>query len=156
MNIHAARGVAIREFPLQTGFADYLLYVELKPVGVIEAKASGTTLSGVEIQSGKYSIGLPDRLRTLAPFIPLPFLYESTDREIFFRNGLDPEPRSRRLFAFHRPELLAEWVKARENTFRARLHQMPEISRTNLWDAQFEAITGLERSLAGDKPRALI
>ncbi|MES2366202.1 MAG: hypothetical protein V4563_09950 [Pseudomonadota bacterium] len=34
-SIHAARGVAIREFPLKSGhgFADYLLYVDGKAVG---------------------------------------------------------------------------------------------------------------------------
>ena len=50
-NIHAARGVAIREFPLPGyGFADYLLYVDGKAAGVIEAKKEGVTLTGVETQ----------------------------------------------------------------------------------------------------------
>ena len=42
-NIHAATGVAIREFPLNNGFgfADYLLYVNGKACGVIEARRSG-------------------------------------------------------------------------------------------------------------------
>lgn len=54
-NIHAARGVAIREFPLKSGhgFADYLLYVNGKAAGVIEAKKEGVTLSGVETQSDR-------------------------------------------------------------------------------------------------------
>lgn len=38
---------------------------------------------------------------------PLPFCYESTGVETRFTNGLDPEPRSRNVFAFHRPETLA-------------------------------------------------
>ena len=44
-NIHAGRGVAIREFPLNSGhgFADYLLYVEAQAAGVIEAKKVGST-----------------------------------------------------------------------------------------------------------------
>ena len=52
-NIHAARGVALREFPLNTGFgfANYLLYVDGKAAGVVEAKKEGTTLTGVEVQS---------------------------------------------------------------------------------------------------------
>ena len=63
-NIHAARGVAIREFPLKSGhgFADYLLYVDGKAAGVIEAKKEGVTLTGVEIQAAKYTQGLPDGL----------------------------------------------------------------------------------------------
>lgn len=54
-NIHAARGVAIREFPLKSGhgFADYLLYVNGKAAGGIEAKKEGVTLSCVETQSDR-------------------------------------------------------------------------------------------------------
>lgn len=50
-NIHAVCGVAIREFPLAKGhgFADYLLYVDGRAAGVIEAKKEGVTLTGVEI-----------------------------------------------------------------------------------------------------------
>jgi type I restriction enzyme, R subunit len=119
-NIHAGRGVAIREFPLNAGygFADYLLYVDGKATGVIEAKKNGTTLSGVEIQSGKYSQGLPASLPAWCR--PLPFLYESTGVETHFTNRFDPEPRARSTFAFHRPEMLAEWI--------AQTHQATVVS----------------------------
>ena len=91
-NIHASRGVAIREFPLADGygFADYMLYIDGKAGGVIEAKKQGTTLTGVETQSGKYSKGLPNNLPAWQR--PLPFLYESAGVETHFTNGLDPEP----------------------------------------------------------------
>ena len=109
-NIHAARGVAIREFPLSAGygFADYLLYVDGKAVGVIEAKKKGATLTGVELQSAKYSKGLPATLPAWQR--PLPFIYESTGVETHFTNGLDPEPRARSTFAFHKPDTLAHWL----------------------------------------------
>ena len=76
LNLGAARGVAVREFALKTGFADYLLFVDRKAIGAVEAKPAGTTLSGIEAQSEKYSSGLPE----LPPAWrkPLPFLYEST------------------------------------------------------------------------------
>jgi type I restriction enzyme R subunit len=51
---------------------------------------------------------------------PLPFLYESTGVETQFTNGLDPEPRSRGLFAFHRPETLAGWIAAQPRPRRRR------------------------------------
>ena len=60
INLRAGRGVAVREFPLKTGFADYLLFVDRKAIGAVEAKPEGTTLSGVGAQSEKYSVGLPD------------------------------------------------------------------------------------------------
>src|SRR5438132_259826 len=103
-NLHAARGVAIREFPLKAGhgFADYLLYVDAKAAGIVEAKKAGETLTGAETQAAKYSEGLPDALP--AHQRPLPFLYQSTGVETRFTNWLDPEPRSRRVFHFHRPE----------------------------------------------------
>ena len=102
INLSAGRGVAVREFALKTGFADYLLFVDRKAIGVVEAKAEGIPLTGVETQSEKYSTGLPDIPPAWRK--PLPFLYESTGVETFFTNGLEPDARSRRVFAFHRPE----------------------------------------------------
>jgi len=113
LNLSAARGVAVREFALKTGFADYLLFVDRKAIGAVEAKAEGMPLSGIESQSEKYSAGLP----AVPPAWrkPLPFLYESTGVETYFTNGLEPEARSRRTFAFHKPETLAEWAGQRVN-----------------------------------------
>ncbi len=170
-HIHAARGVAIREFPLKPGHghADYLLYVDGKAAGVIEAKKKGSTLSGVETQSAKYSQGLPDTLPAWG--YPLPFAYQSTGAETRFTNGLDPEPRARQVFAFHRPELLVEWLAylpALSNfgntmavcqpysTFLSRLHGMPALVEAGLWPAQVKAIHNLEASLRENRPRALI
>lgn len=153
MNLYAGRGVAVREFPLQTGEADYLLFVDRKAVGVVEAKPEGTTLSGVADQAAKYSVGLPPNIPHVT--LPLPFLYESTGVETFFRDERDPQPRSRRVFTFHRPETLSDWI-AETVTFRGRLQQYPELNTTGLWKAQIEAVTNLEESLAQDKPRSLI
>ena len=68
LDLTAGRGIAVREFPMKTGFgfADYLLYVDRKAVGAVEAKAEGT-LTGVEAQSAKYGAGLPDNLPAFAP-----------------------------------------------------------------------------------------
>ena len=62
MNIHAWRGVAVREYPLKwregaeirSGSADYLLYANGRAIGVIEAKPAGHTLKGVVVQSKRY------------------------------------------------------------------------------------------------------
>ena len=58
----AAAGIAVHDFPLATGFADYLLYVDRRVLGVVEAKPEGHTLAGVETQSAKYTAGLPANL----------------------------------------------------------------------------------------------
>lgn len=49
-NVSVGLGIAIREFPLKSGFgeADYLLYVDGVPAGIVEAKKEGETLSGYE------------------------------------------------------------------------------------------------------------
>src|SRR5690348_11797904 len=90
-NVSVARGVAIREFPLKSGYgeADYLLYVDGVPAGVVEAKKEGTTLSGYETQTEKYSVGLPDELKPYRK--PLPFGYQSTGIETKFTNLLEPD-----------------------------------------------------------------
>lgn len=160
-NLDASRGVAIREFPLKPGFgfADYVLYVDQHAVGVIEAKKEGTTLTGVEMQARKYSEGLPAHLP--APVRPLPFCYQSTGVETRFTCGLDPEPRSRRVFSFHRPETLATWIAppggaSADHILRTRLRHLPPLISAGLWSAQITAVQNLERSLADDRPRALI
>ncbi|WP_225204463.1 type I restriction endonuclease subunit R [Novosphingobium huizhouense] len=149
----ASLGVAVREFPLTSGYCDYLLFVDGKAAGVIEAKPSGVTLSGVAEQSDKYMGALPQHLARWDDM--LLYDYESTGDETFFRNLRDPKPRSRRLFAFHRPETLREWLM-QPKTLRAALRDMPVLDKTGLRDCQVEAIEGLEKSLAEDKPRALI
>ena len=152
-NLGAAAGVAIREFHLATGDADYLLFVDRKAVGVVEAKPAGTTLSGVAEQSAKYLVGLADEIPHVE--LPLPFAYESTGTETYFRDERDPEPRSRRVFAFHQPETLRAWLK-QGTTLRARLRELPPLETAGLRDCQVEAIRGLEASLQRDDPRALV
>ena len=175
LNVYASKGVAVREFPLKSGHghADYLLYVNQRAAGVVEAKPEGFTLTGVEVQSEKYSTGLPDILPVYRR--PLPFLYESTGVETRFTNGLDPDPRSRPTFSFHTPDSFAQWVgfpqepsatlihsiEARENyltlsNLRHGLRNLPPLATTGLWPVQERAIRNLEESLEAGRPRALV
>jgi type I restriction enzyme R subunit len=180
MNLAAGRGVAVREFRLAPGHGhtDYLLFVDERAVGALEAKPKGHTLKGVEVQSGKYSAGLPKTLT--APVTPLPFLYESTGVETQFTNRLDPQPRSRPVFNVHRPETMAEWLTWRPlaawandygvadpggqphwlvttpSSLRCRVGAMPPLNKDGLWPNQVKAITNLEASFAKDRPRALL
>src|SRR5918996_3885831 len=123
LDLTASRGIAVREFPMKPGFgfADYLLYLDRKALGAVEAKAEGT-LTGVEAQSAKYAAGLPDNLP--AHKRPLPFLFESNGSVVYLTNGLDPTPRSRQVFNVPRPETLADFV-AQAAQLRARLKQLP-------------------------------
>ncbi len=153
LNLGAGLGVAVREYPLKEGPVDYLLFVNRKAVGVVEAKAEGHTLSGVAEQSEKYSRGVPKNLPVVQE--PLPFNYESTGIETFFRDLRDPEPKSRSVFAFHKPETLQEWANE-SKTLSERLQELPQLKIDGLRLCQIEAITNLEESFAGNKPRSLI
>ncbi len=154
INLGASLGVAVREFPLKSqGAADYLLFVDRNAVGVVEAKPEGTTLSGVAEQSEEYVTSFPENLPHVQE--PLPFAYESTGTETYFRDLQDPDPRSRRVFAFHKPETLNEWASL-ENTLRARLKIMPPLITEGLRDCQTEGIKNLEKSFAEARPKALI
>jgi type I restriction enzyme R subunit len=155
INLGAAYGVAVREYPTDTGPADYLLFVDRQPVGVIEAKRdeAGENLTAHETQTERYASA---RLKWRKDSPPLRFLYESTGQIIHFTDGGDPRPRARELFHFFQPRTLAAWA-AEPDTLRQRLAtKMPPLPAENLRDCQVGAVTGLEKSLAQAKPRALV
>ena len=150
----ASLGVAVREFLMDDNTeADYLLFVDGKACGVIEAKKAGVALSGVENQSHGYACHLPEYVKNWQ--MPLPFIYESTGDETFFCDGRDKICRSRRIFAFHSPQSLLNMLEE-ASTLRNRLQNMPILEKGSLRDCQFEAIEGLEKSLAEGNQKALI
>ena len=153
MNIAAGPGLAVTEFPGAHGEADYLLYVDGKAIGVIEAKPIGHTLKGVEGQAASYSDGLPATLPAWGR--PLPFQYESTGKVTQFTNWLEPHARSREIFSFHQPASL-RWLAEQQTPLRKHLQSMPPLPEAGLWPKQFTALINLERSLKLAKPKALI
>ena len=162
VNLYAGTGVAVRELVTTAGPADYVLFVNRQAIGVIEAKKKGTTLSGVEWQTVKYQDNVPDELPAYLLNGRLPYGYESTGDETWFTCRMDPEPTARRVFWFHRPDTLEWQIEDQINhgggTIRARIPDMPDLDEDpgRLRQAQFEAITNLERSLKDNRSRALI
>jgi len=152
-NLAAGLGIAIREYQTDIGPADYVLFVDKKAVGIIEAKREeeGVHLTSVEEQSSQYAKA---KLRLLNND-PLPFVYESTGEVTRFTDYRDPKPRSRNVFSFHRPETFLQWSKETK-TLRARLHDIPVLPIAGLRDCQITAITNLEQSFKEQKPKALI
>ena len=132
---------------------DYALFVDKKPVGIIEAKReeAGEQLTAHEEQSKDYAASKLKYLNN----DPLPFVYESTGALTRFTDYRDPKPRSRPVFHFHRPETLAEWISQSE-TLRSRLNKIPELDPEGLRPAQIKAIANLEESFKANRPRALI
>lgn len=153
MSLGAGLGVAVREYPLASGPCDYLLFIDRKACGVIEAKPEGATLSAVAEQAERYQHALPAHLAAWGD--PLRFDYEASASELLFSDRADPDRRSRYLFAFHRPETLLDGLKA-GTSLRGRLTSLPPLVTEGLRDCQIEAITALEASLAAGRPRALV
>lgn len=151
-NPSSGNGVAVTEYPTESGFADYILFIERKPVGVVEAKKVGETLSGVHEQTVRYAT---DKLKFLVNKNELPFQYESTGTETFFTDARDPVPRQREIFSFHRPETLNVWIK-QSSLLRDRLKNFPPLIKDGLRNCQIKAIENLETSFADNRPRALV
>lgn len=152
-NLAAGLGVAVREYQTDVGPADYVLFVDRKPVGVIEAKRDeeGIHLLAHEEQSVDYATAKLKHLDNA----PLPFVYESTGEITRFTDYRDPKPRSRQVFTFHRPETFQAWIKENK-TLRARLHDIPALGGEGLRDCQVTAITNVEQSFSDARPKALI
>jgi type I restriction enzyme R subunit len=126
LNLGAGVGVAVREYPTDSGPADYVLFVNRQAVGVIEAKKddAGENITATESQTERYATA---NLKWRKDNAPLRFLFEATGQIIRFTDNADPAPRSREIFHFFKPETLATW-SAQPDTLRRRLaEQMPAL-----------------------------
>lgn len=153
VDLSANKGVAVREYQTDVGPADYVLFVERKPIGIIEAKREeeGFHLTAVEEQSNEYADAKLKYLNN----DPLPFIYESTGTLTRFTDKRDPKPRSRTVFSFHKPSTIEKWIK-KDSTLRRRFHDIPALNESGLRPAQIVAIRNLEISFKNDRPKALI
>ena len=152
---NAGLGIAVREFPTDTGPMDYLLLIDNKPCGVIEAKKfeAAYKLGEVETQSEEYANA---ELKYYGKKFFLRFIYETTGIITRFRDRIDPKPRSREVFSFMRPETMRGMLDA-EKSLRGRLKDdIPPLSKDGLRNCQFNAISNLEKSFADARQRALI
>ncbi len=153
VNLNAGMGVAVKEYLTDVGPADYVLFVEGKPCGVIEAKKEDEAhrLNVHEGQAEGYANAKLKHLKNE----PLPFVYISTGEITRFTDFTDHRPRAREVFSFHRPETLKDWVK-RDKSLRKRLFDLPSLQTEGLRECQINAITKLETSFKENRPRALI
>ncbi|MBK9272056.1 MAG: DEAD/DEAH box helicase family protein [Saprospiraceae bacterium] len=154
INLAAGQGIAIREYQTDVGPADYVLFVEGRAAGVVEAKRveDGGKMSMHESQVEDYS-------RAKLKYInnePLPFIYLSTGEINRFADARDPKPRFREVFSFHRPETLAKWLRKGKSLRKALHEDLPTLITEGLRDCQIEAITNLEKSFASARPKALV
>ncbi len=153
IDFSAGLGIAVREYQTDAGPADYVLFVNHLPVGIIEAKREeeGVNLTVVAEQSVRYANAKLKYLNNE----PLNYVYETTGTLTHFTDYSDPKPRSRVVFAFHRPETFAEWIR-NGRSLRNRLQDFPALDTTGLRPAQIKAVVNLEESFKNNRPRALI
>lgn len=153
IDFNAGRGIAVREYQTDVGPADYVLFVDRKPIGVIEAKPEdwGVKITVVEEQPSAYAFA---KLKWFTSMTPLPFVYESTGVITRFTDGRDPKPRSREVFSINRPETLADWL-SQSASLCGRLQTLPPLIIAGLRECQIRAISNLEASFQLAKPRAL-
>jgi type I restriction enzyme, R subunit len=153
INLNAGIGIAVKEYSTDVGPADYVLFVEAKPCGIIEAKREEEAhhLTVHESQAEDYAAAKLKYLKNE----PLPFIYVSTGQITRFTDFKDPKPRAREVFTFHRPETLRDWLK-KEKSLRGRLHNLPVLKTDGLRECQIKAIKKLDDSFKQGRPKALI
>ncbi len=154
INLNTLPGVVVRYYLTHDGKeTDYVMFVDKKPVGVIEAKRKeeAVRLTFHETQSEEYATSKLKYLNN----DPLPFVYESTGDVTRFTDFRDPKPRSRPVFTFHRPETFRTWLK-KEKSLRNSLNDLPILPKEGLRECQIIAINKLEESFREYKPKALI
>ncbi|MDO4339786.1 MAG: DEAD/DEAH box helicase family protein, partial [Eubacteriales bacterium] len=146
--------VAVREFPTSTGEVDYALFVDGKPVGVVEAKReeTGQSITDVEVQSGRYA---NSRFKWVKNDYRIRFVYEATDKLIRFTDYKDAKYRSRSVFSFHRPETLFDLLQ-QPDTIRNNMKHFPPLDVSGFRKCQINAINNLDQSFADNRPKALV
>lgn len=154
LNLTASPGIAVREFPTSTGPVDYALFIEGKPVGVVEAKKSeaGENITVVEGQSARYA---NSTFKWIQQEYKIRFAYEATDKLVRFTDYDDIKYRSRTVFSFHRPETLKALIVA-PDTIRNNMKHFPALDETGFRKCQIKAINNLDRSFADNRPKALV
>ena len=154
LNLSAAPGVAVREFPTSTGEVDYALFIDGKPVGVAEAKREekGESITDVEVQSGRYA---NSTFKWIKNDYKIRFAYETTDKLIRFTDYNDIKYRSRTVFSFHRPETLLALL-GQSDTIRNNRKHFPALDETGFRKCQVNAIKNLDKSFAENRPKALV
>jgi type I restriction enzyme R subunit len=154
INLSSGVGVAVREYSTEVGPADYVLFVNKEPVGIIEAKReeAAVKFSVHEQQVEDYATA---KLKYIDQKL-IPFLYLSTGALTRFTDTRDPNPRYREVFTFHRPETLAKWFR-KDKSLRTRMSQdFPSLDTSGLRDCQIDAINNLETSFKKNRPKALV
>lgn len=131
--------------------ADYLLFINGKAFGVLEAKREEVDVSSTSVceQAEFYTKSVPSWCP--AWYEPLPLAYVSNGKDLLFRDLRDPDGSYQPLKAIHTPKQIVKLLGITD--YYAAL---PNLQRRGLRDCQYEAITELEKSFRAGHNRALM
>jgi len=131
--------------------ADYLLFINGKAFGVLEAKREEVDVTSDVVceQAEFYTKSAPDWCQAWEK--PLPLAYVSNGKEFYFRDVRDPESNYQPLKSIHTPMQIKKLLGIQD--FYAGL---PALKKAGLRACQYEAITELEKSFRSGQDRALM
>ena len=146
--------VAIRE-GLMVGNreADYLLFLNGKAVGVLEAKRIETDINSdiVQEQARLYTRSCPKWCQAWFPNLPLPLAYVANSRDLMFYDTRKSNSEFEYCKKIHTPKEVKKLLSLEDDYVG-----LPTLSPKGLRACQYEAITQLEQSFRNGENRALM
>jgi len=131
--------------------ADYFLFINGKAVGILEAKREEIDVDSdcVHEQVEMYARGVPDCYQAWAK--PLPFLYTSNGKYVYFRDFRKPDSEYEEINRIHTPKEIVKMLGITDPWAG-----LPTLRKRGLRDCQYEAITELEKSFRTGQKKALM
>lgn len=164
------RNLAIAEWPTKNGPADYVLFVGLQPVGIVEAKRKSKDVPGSLEQAKRYSRGYafaPGQVEAGGPWdkYKVPFLFATNGRPFlrqletksgtWFLDGRRPQNLSRPLEGWYTPDGLVAMLKQDIDKAHDQLKAEPT-EYLGLRDYQLAAIRAVESAIEKGQRACLV
>ncbi|WP_018362332.1 MULTISPECIES: DEAD/DEAH box helicase family protein [Prevotellaceae] len=133
--------------------ADYLLFLNGKAVGVLEAKRIETDINSdiVQEQARLYTRSCPKWCQAWFPNIPLPLAYVANSRDLMFYDTRKSNSEFEYCKKIHTPKEVKKLLSLEDDYVG-----LPTLSPKGLRACQYEAITQLEQSFRNGENRALM
>jgi type I restriction enzyme R subunit len=164
------RNLAIAEWPTENGPADYVLFIGMQPVAVVEAKKKTRDVSASIEQAKRYSRGYVPKAGESPPGGPwgeykIPFLFATNGRPylrqletksgVWFRDARKTTNLSHALNGWYSPEGLKELLRQDAEEAHERLKKEPT-DYLGLRDYQLSAVDAAEKALEQGKREVLL
>lgn len=144
--------MAVKEALMQGGKeSDYLLFVDNKAIGVVEAKKESDSLGPKVASQAEHYAKTPQNWYGLWFQGLIPLVYLANGNKIYFKNMLtDSDGDYVELGEMHSPKKMLQLI-GKKSEYGA----LPRIEKRGLRDCQYDAEVNLEKSLKQGKKKAL-